>query len=191
MALVNVASEYPYSIEISSNPPSAYEEPLFTYDIVGTGDPSAVGGYGVTYGVEDVAYTDWTTKHPDLADGLELVTQQQIDDMTDLSTQYGFEQFLPTGTTSVADIFGFGRTVNEDHAAVAFAASQVREAEARLREAELMRKQADQITEEAKVARDAAAEAQTEAARELDEKAQPLREASQHAQNEPQPQREA
>ena len=91
MALVNVASKLPMSVIITSNPPAEGQDPLYSHEIVGERDPGAVGGWGITYDVEDTAYNDWTAIHADQAALMKIVTQADIDAMADTTDEYGYE----------------------------------------------------------------------------------------------------
>jgi uncharacterized protein DUF3383 len=99
MALINVASQLPSSVLMTSVPASPGDEPDLVYTILGQrGAPAELHGWGVTYDVDQAVYDAYVAAHPDQAGFLKTVTQADVDAMiADQSdpANYGHEAGLP------------------------------------------------------------------------------------------------
>jgi hypothetical protein len=92
MALVIIASQHPMSVRIHMVDPDAPEgtEPVYD-EILGNREPGAVEGYGLTYDVDDAIFNSWAAAYPDVAAGMKITDEAEIDTWRDAANHYGYE----------------------------------------------------------------------------------------------------
>jgi hypothetical protein len=86
MALVNVASSLHTAIRI-------WDAAGQSYVVIGARDPHSpeIVGWGITYDVDEDGFNQWVAANPDAAPFLRIVTQEEIDYLSDPANTHGFE----------------------------------------------------------------------------------------------------
>ena len=93
MALINVASSLDMAVRMWTPSTTPGTGPQSFFDVIGRRDPDSpdIHGWGITYGVDDLTFNQWVADNPDAAPHLKVVSQADIDFMSDPANTHGYE----------------------------------------------------------------------------------------------------
>jgi hypothetical protein len=106
-----VSSTLPVAVLCTGTTHAEGVDPL-SFSIDGSASPNAVNGVGITYDVDDTTLAEWLAANPRMVDSVKAITQAELDALTQVQDQYGYELGLtPPGTLAAEGAPGLGRVI--------------------------------------------------------------------------------